>query len=168
MRLQYVANSEFGEQQRVWTQLLAIECRDKEQLSEDEEAKITATMLDLGYVNLQIHSKSISVLLERGEYSREHPSIIMLIEKVDDMSSSPQNTLNYVGMLVREAWKQPLVDDQKSLLMGAILMKVREIPYGRVIIKALQNNLENIFGLDVINENSCRDFIKAWGKSQIL
>ena len=167
-RLFAAANSEFGGQPRVWTQLISVDRLEKGRFLEPAEAKLSAVMLQLGYVNLQIHRRTVAYLLGQGNYTPSHPSICLLLKQLDIMSGNPEFVLKYAGLLLKEAWEGPIIDAQKSALTDAILTTLRTLPYGGLSIVALNSSLRGIFGVDVLNGSRCEKYLSAWISSHLI
>lgn len=167
-RLVAVVSSVCGEQPRIWTQLIARDRAESGQYARESETKLSAAMLNRGYLHMTLDRDIIRHLMGDGNYEPTHHAVRVLLNQLDGMKANPGVALRYAGMLLKTLWQDALSDIQKTSLGDSILKELRAQPQGGLIIRVLRDSLDTVFGVDVLNGKRCRDFMDAWLASAFL
>lgn len=162
-----LANSEFKGQARVWTQLVISELVERTHSMRLTEAKVSGTLLRLGFIHLRISVDTVRHLVKESGFAPEHEAFQALLRQYDGMAADARSMFQYTAFIVKTCWQDALVDSQKEALTNAVLHFLRHRRFGRLIIEAILNSTEDIFGLDVPNQSRCETYISAWTDTNI-
>lgn len=146
--------------QRLWTQPVCFWLRDAGSMSDDECDVVTARLCWFNYRFTSMRWKTVIVACGLCEWDPDKQPLRGVLDRFEEHAKE-QDMLVFTAGLIPALWRAPLVD-YSSRVTIRVLEKLSRTRRGLAVIRAILQQLDALFGVDVIGAQNARIVIEAW------
>ena len=154
------AAAEFGVSHRVWTPAVADDCVTRGTVDESEALALRTDMLSYGAINLPLDP---AVLLQAGERAQWDPRESPL-QGICRWFANPDLVAGFVLQVLTASLsalhQRDLMWHQEEATCLAMFRATSQRPDGNALLKALHQEIPNLFRLEVIHQDRVQGLIK--------
>jgi len=156
-----VARMEFG-CQRVWTQQTVGYFCIEGMLDADFEAEVTVNLMHMKYFYTKPDVKSLLKAVEKTHGDVDKGPLSHALDWFGDPNVKIEG-IHYIGaMFIKGLWQSGHIENISQTVTIRILERIAERTKGMSVVKSWLENINNIFGVDVVNAAKVKDVIKGW------
>ncbi len=159
-----LATSVFGARS-AWTQMILVSLVEARILQQTEYRKLVAKLIGLGFTSVYFDARCVLESAKLAEYRVGRFPLKQMLE-VFQQANSPANDLlrQFLGLFVL-LQQEPLLTQQKSLLIHAFLNALWRNRTTHDSVLSLRSVSAKLFGLNVIAEAEFNQMFDQWLKS---
>ncbi len=160
-----LARSEFG-CRRVWTQLVFSFAAGMRAVDQDTSESVAARLLAMEYYYTKPTTATVVHAVEQTDGDVDKAPLFQVLNWFGDQNVK-LGGLYFVGAGVLKAvWQKYGMETTPQRVTIRILERLSQRPRGFQVIEGLHENIDRIFGLDVITAHKVKELIAAWLKGR--
>ncbi|MBW8042172.1 MAG: hypothetical protein FVQ85_19530 [Planctomycetes bacterium] len=156
-----VARMEFG-CQRIWTQQTVGYFCGEGFLDADFEAEVTVNLMHMKYYYTRPDVKSLLKAVEKTHGDVDKGPLSHALDWFGDPNVNIEGILCIGAMFIKGLWQSAHIENINQAITIRILDRVSGRTKGMGVVKSWLKNINNIFGVDVVNSANVKDVIKGW------
>ncbi len=134
-------------------------------MTKDIENEITLKLLCARYVYTGVTAEVVSCAAEKSAWSPDEEPLSKILDEFSNSNTEADGLLRLAAHLIKEAWQKCSLEQTAQLITFRILKKLALRTDGQHLINAIRDNLDRIFGLDVLKTPKVAQCITLWRKT---
>lgn len=166
----FIAKGEFG-CQRVWTQIVFQHFAELGNLSKDLSMDVSLKLFRMGYYYVRPSVPIIVRAVHEVNGKVDSPPLCQVLDWFSDENADKHGQFMFAAGAIKQIWQSSLLENPVQQVTIRILENLSRRPGGMEIIQGLLQNIDRIFGVDVVNAHKTKQIIEGWlrgGKSRII
>ncbi len=156
-----IARLEFG-CKRIWTQKTVDYFCEKDQLQMDFVDEVTVKLMHMSYYYTKPNARSLMKAVEKTQGDVDQGPLTQALDWFGDPNVKIEGK-RYIGaMFIKSLWQSGHIESISQTITIKILEQLGGIPKGHNVVISWLNNINNIFGIDVINAAKVKQVIVIW------
>ncbi|HWM90484.1 MAG TPA: GreA/GreB family elongation factor [Thermoanaerobaculia bacterium] len=147
--------------QRIWTQPVCFWLRDAASMSADECDIVTARLCGFNYRFTSISWRVIIVACGLCDWNPDKQPLRGVVDRFEEHARE-QDMRVFTAGLIPALWREATLIDYASRVTIRVLEKLSHTRKGRATIRAIHQQLDVLFGVNVIGAQNARVVIEAW------
>ena len=152
---------EFG-CQRVWTQQTVDYFCDEGNLEADFGAEVTVNLMHMRYYYTKPDIRSLLKAVEKTHGDVDKGPLLQSLDWFGDQNVKIEG-IHYIGaMFIKSLWQSDHIENICQTVTIRILERLAGRTKGMSVVKSWFEQINNIFGVDVVNAAKVKDVFKGW------
>ena len=148
--------------QRVWTQQVVGYFCGEGMLKDDFKTEVNVNLMHMKYYYTRPDVKSLLKAVEKTHGDIEKGPLSHAIDWFGDPNVEIQGIHHIGAMFIKALWQSAHVENINQTVTIRILERVTERTKGMSVVKSWLQNINHIFGVDVVNAAKVKDVINGW------
>jgi len=152
---------EFGSQ-RVWTQQTVGYFCGEGNLEADFGAEVTVKLMHMRYYYTRPDARSLLKAVEQTNGDVDKGPLSQVLDWFGDPNVKIEG-IHYIGaMFIKGLWQSDHIDNIRQTVTIRVLERLAGRTKGMSVVKSWLEQINNIFGVDVVNAAKVKDVFKDW------
>jgi len=147
---------------RIWTQFFFNYSSEKGVLDNNIVQDITVMLMQMGYYYTKPAIDTFMVAIEKSDGDINKAPAFQVFNWFSNPNVKPQGQFYITSNVIKRVWQETKLDSIAQQITIRILERLAQRPNGHFVIEGLNNNIRQIFGLDVINGEKAKTTIQSW------
>jgi tetratricopeptide (TPR) repeat protein len=158
-----IGRLEFG-CKRIWTQQTVDYFCGEGNLEADFGSEVTVKLMHMRYYYTKPDIRSLLKAVEKTHGDVDKGPLLQSLDWFEDQNVKIEG-IHYIGaMFIKSLWQSDHIENIRQTVTIRILERLAKRPKGLSVIKSWLENINNIFGLDVVNGAKVKKVIEGWLK----
>jgi hypothetical protein len=166
----FFAKGEFG-CRRVWTQVVFQHFAELNNLSKDLSMDVSLKLFRMGYYYVRPSVPIIVRAVHEVAGKVDSPPLRQVLDWFSDENADKHGQFMFAAGAIKQIWQSSLLENLVQQVTIRIMENLSRRPGGMEIIQGLHQNIDRIFGVDVVNAQKTKQIIEGWlrgGRSRII
>lgn len=155
------ARAEFG-CRRIWTQIVFQYFAEQGILPKDLSMDVALKLFRMRYYYVRPSVPIIVRAVEEVDGRVDSPPLYQVLTWFSDQNADKQGQFMIAAGVMKCIWQSRLLENAVQQVTIRILEHLSQRPGGMGMIQGLLQNLDRIFGVDVLNAHRTRQIIEGW------
>lgn len=145
---------------RVWTHILLRRFHESGNVSHEVFTDLTLSLLKNGFQFIPLDPPTFIAGAQQSHWDPSAQPLMAVCNWFANRDVKFEGIVALFAFALREVWRNAPLDHQRSKMTVSLCESLLKRPDGADILRAFAQNMERIFGVDVINARRCREVIQ--------